>query len=53
MSTSQWAAGYIEKLEQLGITTVYPDGTYRPDNPVSRAELAAFIVRAWNLPLLP
>lgn len=46
---SHWAAGYIEKLEQLGITTGYPDGTYRPDNPVTRAETAAFIAIAFSL----
>jgi hypothetical protein len=36
---------YIEQLHADGITNGYPDGTFRPNNPVSRAEMAAFIVR--------
>lgn len=41
-----WAAGAIAWAKENGITTGYPDGTYRPDNLVSREEMAAFIVRA-------
>ena len=47
------AAGFIERLAQLGITVGFGEGTYRPDNPVSRAETAVFIVRAFDLPILP
>lgn len=35
----------IETLAELGITKGYGDGTFRPDNPVTRAQMAAFIVR--------
>ncbi len=45
----EWYAGYVEKLHAEGITQGYGDGTYRPDNTVTRAEMAAFIARAWNL----
>lgn len=41
-----WYTPYVERLYQLGITTGYEDGTYRPQAPVSRAEMAAFILRA-------
>jgi len=41
-----WAFGYIQKLWESGITTGYPDGTYRPENNVTRAEMAAFLIRA-------
>jgi hypothetical protein len=37
---------YIKRLSELGITTGFPDGTYRPYNTVTRAQMAAFIVRA-------
>ncbi|RKX58463.1 MAG: hypothetical protein DRP29_06540, partial [Thermodesulfobacteriota bacterium] len=38
---------YIKRLKELGITTGYPDGTYRPEASVTRAEMAAFIYRAF------
>jgi hypothetical protein len=34
-------------MKDAGITTGYPDGTYRPENPVKRSEMAAFIYRAF------
>lgn len=42
----QWYTGYVERLAQLGVTAGYPNGTYRPNNPVTRSEMAAFILRA-------
>ena len=44
-----WAEGWIEQLAEEGITGGYPDGTYRPNNPVTRAEMAVFLVRAFGL----
>ena len=41
-----WACRYIKRLFELGITTGYNDGTYRPNTIVNRAQMAAFIVRA-------
>ena len=37
---------YIKRLSELEITTGYSDGTYRPYNTVTRAQMATFIVRA-------
>ena len=37
---------YIKRLYERGITTGYSDGTYGPNNNVSREEMATFIVRA-------
>jgi hypothetical protein len=37
---------YIKRLSELDITTGYPDGTYRPYDTVTRAQMAAFIIRA-------
>jgi N-acetylmuramoyl-L-alanine amidase len=44
-----WFSPYVELLKELGITTGYSDGTFGPDLPVSRAEMAAFLSRAFNL----
>ena len=41
--------GYIEAIYAEGITTGYGDGTYRPDAPVNREQMAAFIARALAL----
>jgi hypothetical protein len=42
-------AGFVNRLFELGIVDGYPDGTFRPDAPVSRAEMAALLVRAIGL----
>lgn len=44
-----WYTAYVERLLELGVTTGYGDGTYRPDAPVSRAEMATFLTRAFSL----
>jgi len=50
VSASHWAAGYIERLAQWGITAGYTNGTYRPEKTLSRGEAAILIARAWSLP---
>ncbi len=47
----QWYTGYVERLKELGITTGNADGTYGPDRPVTRAEMAVFLNRAFQLGL--
>jgi hypothetical protein len=49
-TSSHWAANWIEALKAAGITSGYPDGTYRPGNYVTRAEMAVFLVKAFGLP---
>ncbi len=44
----QWYTPYVETLAEVGVTEGYPDGTYRPDATVSRAEMAVFLVRAFS-----
>lgn len=48
---AQWYTGFVERSAQLGLTTGYGDGTFRPDALVSRAEIAAFVLRAIGDPL--
>ena len=42
-------AGSVNRLFELGVVAGYPDGTFRPEDPVSRAEMAALLVRATGL----
>jgi hypothetical protein len=44
-----WAEDWIEQLAEEGITAGYTDGTYRPNNPVTRAEMAVFLTRTFDL----
>ena len=46
-----WAEAWIEDLYDEGITSGFPDGTYRPENQVTRAEMAVFLVNAFSLAL--
>ncbi len=39
---------YIQAAKDLGIITGYPDGLFRPDNPVSRAEIAKIIMNVYQ-----
>ena len=47
----QWYTGYVERLKEIGITTGNADGTYGPDRPVTRAEMAVFLSRAFEIGL--
>jgi predicted porin/uncharacterized protein (UPF0335 family) len=43
-----WAYQSIEQLVQLGIIDGYPDGTFRPNRTMTRAEFAQAIARAYR-----
>ena len=44
-----WAEETITKWKDKGIISGYPDGTFKPDNPVTRAELAKILTTAFDL----
>jgi S-layer homology domain len=44
-----WAAPFIKALVEKDIIKGYPDGTFRPDQPVTRAEFAALLTKAFDL----
>lgn len=44
-----WSNKYISTLENAGIINGYEDGTFRPDNYITRAEFAAIAARFDNL----
>jgi S-layer homology domain len=44
-----WAEPFIKVLVEKDIIKGYPDGTFQPDRPVTRAEFAALLNRAFDL----
>lgn len=49
-SRSHWAQQYIGMLIDKGTIGGFPDGTFKPDDGISRAQFAAIIVKALGLP---
>lgn len=47
VTADYWAADYISALADRGILSGYPDGTFRPDATVTRAEFAAILGQAF------
>ncbi len=43
-----WALVFIQALAQRNAIAGFPDGTFRPNQPVERAEFAAMIQKAFN-----
>ena len=50
VAVNYWAAPFIKQLVVDGITSGCGAGVYCPDSNVTRAEMAIFIVKAFNLP---
>lgn len=48
--TDYWAAAWIEQLAAEGITTGCGGGNYCPEEPLTRAQMAVFLVRTFGLP---
>jgi hypothetical protein len=48
--TDYWAAACIKQLVAEGITSGCGTGTYCPEAPVTRAQMAVFLVRTFSLP---
>lgn len=46
VAADHWAAKQIKELSQSGVIVGYPDGTFKPDDNVSRAEFACMVIRA-------
>jgi uncharacterized repeat protein (TIGR01451 family) len=43
---NHWTFKYVEAVHRLGIMTGFPDGTFRPDDPATRANVAVAMIRA-------
>ena len=48
--TNHWAAAWIKQLASEGITGGCGGGNYCPEQPVTRAQMAVFLVRTFSLP---
>ena len=46
VSDSHWAAPQIKILSEQGVIVGYPDGTFKPDDNVTRAEFASMAIKA-------
>jgi hypothetical protein len=49
VSTSYWGYNAIMSLSSKGIVSGYPDGTFKPDASITRAEFATMLVKALGL----
>jgi subtilisin len=49
---SSFASGYIESAAEMRIVSGRKDGTFRPNQPVTRAEMAILLARAYKLPIV-
>ncbi len=50
VGSSYWARPFIENLANQQIIAGFPDGTFRPDQPVTRAQFAAIVRNAFDQP---
>ncbi|HNC08968.1 MAG TPA: S-layer homology domain-containing protein, partial [Anaerolineales bacterium] len=50
VAVDYWAAAWIKQLAAEGITGGCAAGLYCPENAVTRAQMAVFLVKAFNLP---
>ena len=41
-----WSRGLVQEAADLGIIQGYADGTFKPDRPITRGQMACFLVRA-------
>ena len=47
VSSGYWASGFIQALASRGVLSGFPDGSFRPNEPVTRAQYAAMIRQAF------
>ncbi|MEH1793932.1 S-layer homology domain-containing protein [Nostoc sp.] len=47
VSVNYWAKSFITKLTAMEILEGFPDGTFRPDAPITRAQFAAMLRKAF------
>lgn len=45
---SHWADETVGRLVDLGVINGYPDGTFKPDNTITRAEFSTIVRKAFN-----
>jgi hypothetical protein len=50
-SLQPWSRGMIQALTEAGVINGYSDGSFRPQNPITRGAVAAMLVRAIGTPV--
>ncbi len=45
VASDAWYAGFVARLARSGVTAGFDDGTFGPDETVTRAQMATFLVR--------
>ncbi|MBW4564592.1 MAG: S-layer homology domain-containing protein [Mojavia pulchra JT2-VF2] len=45
-----WAVAFVEALVNEGAISGFPDGTFKPEAPITRAQYAAIIAKTFSLP---
>ena len=50
VSSTYWARDFIQALASRDIIKGFPDGSFRPNEPVTRAQFAAMVRKAFNRP---
>lgn len=50
VQSNYWASQFIQQLSQRGVIAGFPDGSFRPEEPVTRAQFAAMINKAFQKP---
>ncbi|MGQ9836407.1 MAG: S-layer homology domain-containing protein [Cyanobacteriota bacterium] len=48
-TSGHWAQAYIQALSSQGVLNGFPDGTFRPNEPVTRAQFATIVNTAFRL----
>jgi len=48
VASDYWARPYIQAMAERGIISGFPNGTFRPDEPVTRAQFAAMLNQAFS-----
>ncbi|RCJ38336.1 S-layer protein [Nostoc minutum NIES-26] len=48
VSSNYWAAQFIQELSQRGVIAGFPDGSFRPEEAVTRAQFAAMVNKAFQ-----
>lgn len=48
--SGRWYSAAVSTLSAMGVLSGYPDGTFRPDDSITRAELASVCVRFFRAP---
>lgn len=47
--TGHWAETQVRKMMNQGIISGYPDGSFKPDEKITRAEFASLVVKGFKL----